>query len=124
MVRVSKSLTHSGLRWLIPLSKPENNGLPLLTTGSASSNNLRGYLWVHLRYGLLLCQLGTYDPLLPERRSLELPRRIGQFPGRDLNPLDIQLLLRTDAVIYLFIGIFCLRGNWRRMKSCVKRLGK
>jgi len=51
-----------------------------------------------LRYGLLLCQLGTYDPLLPERRSLELPGRIGQFPERDLNPLDIQLLLRTDVV--------------------------
>lgn len=38
---------------------------------------LRGYIWVHLRYGLLFCQLGTYDPLLPERRSLELPGRIG-----------------------------------------------
>jgi len=49
-------------------------------------------------YGLLLCQLGTYDPLLPDRRSLELPGRIGQFPERDLNPLDIQLLLRTDVV--------------------------
>ena len=33
----------------------------------------RGYVQVHLRYGLKLCQLGTYDPLLPERRSLELP---------------------------------------------------
>jgi hypothetical protein len=27
-----------------------------------------------------------YDPLLPRRRSLELPGRIGQFPGRDFNP--------------------------------------
>ena len=44
---------------------------------------------------LALRPVGTYDPLLPERRSLELPGRIGQFPGRDFNPLDIQLLLHT-----------------------------
>jgi hypothetical protein len=56
-----------------------------------------------LRYGLLLCQLRTYDHLLPERRSLELPGRIGQFPGRDLNPLDIQLLLRTDTIFNSFL---------------------
>ena len=50
-----------------------------------------------MRYGLLLCQLGTYDPLLPGRRSLELPRLYGQLLGRDFNPQDEQLLLRTNG---------------------------
>jgi hypothetical protein len=41
--------------------------------------------------------------LLPRRRSLELPGRIGQFPGRDFNPLDIQLLLRTVRLNFKII---------------------
>ena len=39
----------------LPLFPPPSNGLPLLTTGSAAPLCLRGYSWVHLRYGLLSC---------------------------------------------------------------------
>ena len=61
------------------------SAFPVCPSGRHLHLILRGYIQVHLRYGLLLCQLGTYDPLLPERRSLELPGRIGQLPGQDFN---------------------------------------
>lgn len=38
----------------LPLFQRARSGLPLLTTGSASPIRLRGYVWVHLRCGLLL----------------------------------------------------------------------
>ncbi|MGA2226963.1 MAG: hypothetical protein ABSH41_21215, partial [Syntrophobacteraceae bacterium] len=68
----------------LPLSMPKRNGLPHMTTGSASSIKLRGYMQVHLRYGLLLCRLGTHDPLLPERRSRVLPGCTDNSPGGTL----------------------------------------
>ncbi len=61
-------------------------------------------------HGLLLCQLETYDPLLPRRRSLELPGRIGQFPGRGLNPHDnsgcpiFWLVLKGALLCFLLDG--------------------
>jgi hypothetical protein len=54
-------------------------------------------MWVHFRYGLLLCHLGTYDPLLPKRRSLELPGRTDNSPDGTLTRKYKQLLLRTDS---------------------------
>jgi len=59
----------------LPLFQRASGGLPLLTTGSASPIRLRGYSWVHLRYGLLFCYLETHDPELLRRRFLTLPRR-------------------------------------------------
>ena len=79
------------------------SAFPLRPQGRHLHLHFRGYIWVHLRYGLLLCQLGTYDPLLPRRRSLELPGRIGQLPGRDFNPLDSQLLLHTVASTFYIL---------------------
>jgi len=65
---------YPGRSWqTLPFSNLSGFGLPHTSTGSASPFNLRGYFWVHFRYGLLFCQLGTHDLLLPERRSLELP---------------------------------------------------
>src|SRR5664279_358026 len=72
-------------------------GLPLVSRGSASPNRLTRLPVGSLALRPAALPMETYDPLLPERRSLELPGRIGQFPGRDFNPLDIQLLLRTDT---------------------------
>ena len=88
--------------------KAHDYGLPHVSTGSASP-----YWLTRLQIGSLslrpaVLPMETYDPLLPERRSLELPGRTGQFPGRDLNPLDIQLLLRTDALhIFIFGNFLC-----------------
>ena len=79
----------------LPLFQHPSNGLPLLTTGSASPVRLRGYSWVHLRYGLLSCCLETHNPVSPRRRFLMLPGRTDNSPGRDFNPLDLLLLLRT-----------------------------
>ena len=47
----------------LPLFQHPSNGLPLLTTGLASPVRLRGYVYVHLRYGLHLCRkvLTTLD---------------------------------------------------------------
>ena len=49
------------LVWL-PLSTYRHYGLPYTDTRSATALSLRGYIQVHLRYGLYLCRLGTYDP--------------------------------------------------------------
>ena len=54
-------------------------------------------MWVHFRYGLLLCQLGTHDPLFPERRFPELPGRTDNSPDGTLTRKYKQLLLRTDS---------------------------
>lgn len=64
---------------------PCTSAFPVCPSGRHLYLILQGYLQVHLRYGLLLCQLGTYDPLLPGRRSLELPGRTGQLPEVDFN---------------------------------------
>ena len=83
---------------LLPLFQRTSSDLPLLTTGSASSIRLRGYMYVHLRYGLLSCCLETYDPVLPRRRAPGATGVYGQLPRRDFNPLDLLLLLRTVRV--------------------------
>jgi hypothetical protein len=64
----------------LPFFEHASNGLPLLATGSASPRFLRGYSWVHLRYGLHSCCLETYDPVLPRRRFLMLPGRTDNSP--------------------------------------------
>jgi len=66
----------------------------------------------------------TYDPLLPERRFLELLGRIGQFPRRDLNPQDIQLLLRTYASDFSVFDFkwFFLQKPVRPLKHGLHRL--
>jgi len=82
----------------LPLFQHPPNGLPLLTTGSASPVHLRGYAWVYLRYGLLSCCVETHDPVLPRVTTAPLPHATGaygQLPRRDFNPLDLLLLLRT-----------------------------
>ena len=61
------------LVWL-PLPTHPHFGLPYTDTRSATAFSLRGYFWVHLRYGLHLRRLGTHDPRLLERRSFVLPR--------------------------------------------------
>ena len=64
----------------LPLFQHPPTGLPLLSTGSASPFRLRGYSWVHLRYGLLSCCLETHDLVLPRRRFLMLPGRTDNSP--------------------------------------------
>ncbi|SDZ07858.1 hypothetical protein SAMN05421881_11294, partial [Nitrosomonas halophila] len=72
---------YPGSRWpLLPLFRQPSNGLPLSSTGSASPLRLRGYSWVHLRYGLLSCCVETHDPALPRRRFLMLPGRTDNSP--------------------------------------------
>ena len=57
-----------------PLSDIDGGGLPLLPTGSASPAKWRGYVLVHLRYGLYLCPWETYNPRLPGRCFMVLKR--------------------------------------------------
>jgi len=88
----------------LPFSKSLSTGLPQTSTGSASSSSPRGYIWVHSRYGLLLCQLETYDPLLPGRHSLELPRRTDNSPDgtltRKTNSCYCERTLLTNCTNY------------------------
>jgi hypothetical protein len=82
----------------LPLFQRASSGLPPLTTGSASPLRLRGYSWVHLRYGLLSCWVETHGPALPLRRAPLSTGAYGQLPERDFNPLDLLLLLRTVSI--------------------------
>ena len=77
-------------------------GLPYKDKRSATILSLRGYFYIHLRYGLYLCRLGTHDPCLLKRRSFALPKAYRQLLGRDFNPLAKLLLLRTSDP-YIFI---------------------
>jgi hypothetical protein len=89
----------------LPLFQHPSNGLPPLTTGSASpalfTRLLMGSL--ALRPALLLC-----ENLRPRVAATPLPHATGangQLPGRDFNPLDLLLLLRTVRVIDLLKGM-------------------
>jgi len=57
---------------------------PFWPQGRLLQINLRGYLWVHLRFGLLSCCLETHDPVLPQRRFLILPGRTDNSPDGTL----------------------------------------
>src|SRR5512139_3272086 len=52
-----------GSRAWLPLPAHPHYGLPYTDTRSATALSLRGYIWVHLRYGLHLCRkkLTTLD---------------------------------------------------------------
>lgn len=90
----------------IPFSKPVRSGLPHLTTGSASPVQV-----TRLHLGSLSLQPDAlpFGNLRPSVSQTPLPSTTGahgQFPGRDSNPLDKQLLLRT---VRSCINIICTR---------------
>ncbi len=74
----------------LPFSQPGDNGLPLLTTGSASSLVERGYLQVRSRYGLLLCALRNLQPPITQTLLLGTKKVNGQLLSRDFNPQEKQ----------------------------------
>ena len=87
-------------RGLLPFSRPACIGLPHVSTGSASSKSL-----TRLRAGSLALRpatlpFGNSRPLITQTPLPRATGMNGQLPGRDSNPLDEQLLLRTDT--YLF----------------------
>jgi hypothetical protein len=84
----------------LPLFQRPSNGLPLLTTGSASLHNLRGYVWVQFHYGLLLL-FGNSRPRVTTTPLPHATGAYGQLPRRDFKPLDLLLLLRTVRSLLL-----------------------
>ncbi len=87
---------YPGSQWApLPLFQHPSNGLPLLTTGSAPPIKFTRLLIgsLALRPALLLC-----ENLRPRVTTTPLPhatKAYGQLLGRDFNPLDLLLLLRT-----------------------------
>ncbi|SDZ01069.1 hypothetical protein SAMN05421881_11001 [Nitrosomonas halophila] len=53
-----------------------------------------------LRPALLLC--GNSRPRVAATPFPHATGAYGQLPGRDFNPLDLLLLLRTDATLFSF----------------------
>ena len=81
----------------LPLSASMNSGFPLTSTGSASPAFVTG-----LPMGSLALRPAVLPPgnLRPPITRTPLPGTTevhGQLLGRDFNPQDVQLLLRTDA---------------------------
>jgi len=87
-------------KWLsLPLFKYSSNSLPLLTTGPASPSQ-----FTRLRLGSLALRLASllFGNSRPCVTTTPLPHTTGapgQLPGRDFNPLDLLLLLRTGKYL-------------------------
>jgi hypothetical protein len=81
----------------LPLFQHPSGGLPLLSTGSASPLVLTRLLVgsLALRPALLLFE--NSRPRVATTPLSHATEVYGQLPGRDLNPLDLLLLLRTDV---------------------------
>ena len=81
----------------LPLSRSASVGLPHTSTGSAFSVKV-----TRLRTGSLALRpttlpIGNSRPLITQTPLSCATGAHGQLPGRDFNPLDKQLLLRTDV---------------------------
>jgi len=85
-------------KWMpLPFFKHPASGLPLVSTGSASPNR-----FTRLRIGSLALRpafllFGNSRPCVTTTPLPHTTRAYGQLPGRDFNPLDLLLLLRTDT---------------------------
>jgi hypothetical protein len=79
----------------LPLFQHPSNGLPLLTTGSASPLLLTRLLIGSLALRPALLLFGNSRPRVTTTPLPHATEAYGQLLGRDLNPLDLLLLLRT-----------------------------
>jgi hypothetical protein len=86
-----------------PLCLTEYCGLPLLSTGSASPSNLTRLLTGSLSLRPAPLPSGNLRPLITQTPLPCATGVYGQFPARDFNPLDKQLLLRTDMLIMVLL---------------------
>jgi hypothetical protein len=79
----------------LPLFQHPPNGLPLLTTGSASPISFTRLLIGSLALRPALLLFGNSRPRVTATPLPHATGAYGQLPGRDSNPLDLLLLLRT-----------------------------
>ena len=83
-------------RWVpLPLFQRPSSDLPLLTTGSASSISFTRLLIGSLAFRPALLLFENLRPDVTISPLSHTTVAYGQFHGRDFNPLDLQLLLRT-----------------------------
>ena len=86
---------------LLPFSQRMSTGLPHLTTGSASPSVVTRLPVGSLALRPATSPCGNLRPLIAQTPLPRATQSYGQFLGRDFNPQDKRLLLRTVRPTYL-----------------------
>ena len=85
----------------VTVTNPINNGLPHTSIRSALSTTTFEATYRFTFVAACNFAVGNLQPLITQTPFPRTTEMNGQFLGRDLNPLDKQLLLRTDVVAKL-----------------------
>jgi hypothetical protein len=93
----------------VTVTNPINSGLPHTSIRSALSTTTFEATYRFTFVAACNFAVGNSRPLITQTPLPRATEMNSQFPGRDLNPLDKQLLLRTDVVdILKCLALVCL----------------